>query len=111
MGVDLVRDGATPDGVDEVFVAYLRAKLAAEEDLLARNGLRVAVLRPGALIDDPATGRVQLAGSVGRGAVTRADVAAVCLGLLDRLSAGTPPAPVLELVGGEVPLAEAVAAG
>src|SRR5688500_4956121 len=41
VGVDLVADGATPAGVDEVFVAYLRAKRAAEENLLAREGLRV----------------------------------------------------------------------
>jgi nucleoside-diphosphate-sugar epimerase len=110
MGVESVRGGRTPDGVDEVFTAYLRAKLAAEEDLLAREGLRVAVLRPGALTDDPPTGHVRLAPSVGRGAVPRADVAAVCLALLDRLVAGTAPAPVLELVGGDTPVAEAVAA-
>ena len=47
VGVDLVADGATPAGVDEVFVAYLRAKRAAEENLLAREGLRVAVLAAG----------------------------------------------------------------
>src|ERR1700710_473705 len=37
MGVEGVRDGATPEGVGEVFVAYLRAKLAAEEELRARD--------------------------------------------------------------------------
>lgn len=110
MGVESVRDGATPDGVDEVFVAYLRAKLAAEEDLLQRSGLSVGVLRPGALTDDAATDRVQLAPSVSRGAVTRADVAAVSLALLDRLVEGPAPTAVLELVGGETPVAEAVAA-
>src|SRR3954471_15634524 len=51
MGVESVADGATPEGVDEVFVAYLRAKLAAEQDLLARSGLTTTVLRPGALTD------------------------------------------------------------
>ncbi|MDP9392362.1 MAG: SDR family oxidoreductase, partial [Actinomycetota bacterium] len=35
MGVEGVADGAAPDGVDEVFAAYLRAKLAAERELLA----------------------------------------------------------------------------
>ena len=109
-GVDAVRAGATPEGVDEVFVAYLRAKLAAEEDLLAREGLLVSVLRPGALTDDEPTGRVLLAPSVPRGAVPRADVAAVCAGLLDRLHTGPAPARVLELVGGERPVDEAVAA-
>ena len=62
MGVDSVRDGATPEGVDPAFVAYLRAKLAAEEDLVARQ-LTWTVLRPGRLTDDPGTGRVR-AGAV-----------------------------------------------
>src|SRR3954447_21922082 len=39
MGVESVAGGATPAGIDEVFLAYLRAKLAAERDLLARRGL------------------------------------------------------------------------
>src|SRR3954465_15607184 len=60
MGVDSVADGATPEGVDELFLAYLRAKLAAEEDLLARPRLATTVLRPGALTDDDGTGRVTL---------------------------------------------------
>src|SRR4051794_8670667 len=34
IGVDDVAGGAAPEGMDEVFVAYLRAKLAAEQDLL-----------------------------------------------------------------------------
>ncbi|NAZ83685.1 NAD(P)H-binding protein [Kineococcus sp. R8] len=106
MGVDLVRDGATPAGVDEVFVAYLRAKLAAEDDVLARDALDVSVLRPGALTDEEPTGRVELARSVGRGSVPRADVADVLVALLDRPGDGE----VLELVAGPQPVADAVAA-
>jgi len=105
MGVDAVRDGATPAGVDEGFVAYLRAKLAAEEDVLARPGLDVSVLRPGALTDDAPTGRVELARSVARGSVPRADVADVLAALLQRGGGGE----VLELVAGSQPVAEAVA--
>lgn len=105
MGVELVRDGATPAGVDEVFVAYLRAKLAAEQDLLGRD-LDLTVLRPGRLTDDPGTGRVRLAPSVPRGHVARDDVAAVVTALLDAPASGSR---VLELVGGETPVAEAVA--
>jgi nucleoside-diphosphate-sugar epimerase len=106
MGVESVRDGATPDGTDDVFLAYLRAKLAAEDDVRARS-LASTVLRPGALTDAPATGRVHLAAHVQRGRVTRADVAAVSLALLDEpLSAGL----VLELVGGDTLVHEAVAA-
>lgn len=107
MGVDSVAGGATPPGVDEVFVAYLRAKLAAEQDLLARRGLQTTVLRPGALTDDPGTGRVALARSVGRGSVPRDDVAAVLLALLDR---DAHDGAVLELIGGGTSLEEAVAA-
>ncbi|WP_432543918.1 NAD(P)-binding oxidoreductase [Kineococcus sp. SYSU DK002] len=108
IGVDSVRDGAVPDGVDEVFLAYLRAKLAAEEDLLARERLRVCVLRPAGLTDDPGTGRVRLAAAVDAGRVPRADVAAVLLALADRLVAGPAPAPVLGLCSGEEPVADAV---
>jgi nucleoside-diphosphate-sugar epimerase len=104
VGVDLVADGATPDGVDEVFVAYLRAKLAAEQDLLARSALRVTVLRPGSLTDDPGTGLVTLEPSVGRGSVPRDDVAAVLVALLDEPLDGA----VLELVSGPTPVVEAV---
>lgn len=106
MGVDLVADGATPEGIDEVFTAYLRAKLAAEQDLLVRRSLTTTVLRPGGLTDEPGTGRVTLAPSVSRGSVPRDDVAAVLLALLDR--PGDDGA-VLELVGGDTPIAEAVA--
>jgi nucleoside-diphosphate-sugar epimerase len=106
MGVDAVAGGATPAGMDEVFVAYLRAKLAAEEDLLARAGLDTSVLRPGALTDEPGTGRVTLARRVDRGSVPRDDVAAVLLALLDRPGRGA----VLELVAGATPIDEAVAA-
>jgi nucleoside-diphosphate-sugar epimerase len=105
MGVESVRDGRSPDGTDDVFVAYLRAKLAAEEDLLARSALATTVVRPGGLTDDPGTGRVTLARSVERGSIPRDDVAAVLVALLD---AGTDG--VLELVEGPTPIGEAVAA-
>lgn len=100
MGVESVRDGATPSGVDSVFLAYLRAKLAAEEDVLGRGGLDSTVLRPGSLTDEPATGRVRLEPRADRGAVPRADVAAVVVGLLDR----PPSTRVLELVSGAEPI-------
>ncbi|MDK3256266.1 SDR family oxidoreductase [Blastococcus capsensis] len=105
MGADLVADGASPEGVDEVFTAYLRAKLAAEQDLLARPGLAVTVLRPGGLTDDEGTGRVTLDRHVERGEIPRDDVAAVLLAFLDSPREGA----VVELVAGKTPVAEAVA--
>jgi len=93
-----------PPGTDEVFAAYLRAKAAAEADLTVRD-LDWTVLRPGRLTDDPGSGFVQLERRVSRGSVPRDDVAAVLLALLDEpASAGL----VLELVLGDVPVAEAV---
>ena len=106
MGTDLVAGGASPEGIDETFTAYLRAKLAAEEDLLARPGLAVTVLRPGSLTDDPGTGRVTLDRHVDRGEVPRDDVAAVLAAFLEAPRDGA----VVELVSGPTPVAEAVAA-
>jgi nucleoside-diphosphate-sugar epimerase len=106
MGVDSVADGARPEGLDDVFLAYLQAKLAAEQDLLARSALRTTVLRPGGLTDDPGTGRVTLQRSVDRGSIPRDDVAAVLLALLDTDGHGE----VLELVSGPTPVGDAVAA-
>lgn len=111
-GVESVRDGAEPDGVDETMLAYLRAKLRAEDDVLARVDLDVLVLRPGHLTDDPATGRVRLRADAVEGSVPRADVAEVLAEVVELVEAGTlPRATVLELVGGDEPVAEAVAAG
>ncbi len=57
-------DKADPDSQD-VFQVYLRAKLAADDDLRARD-LDWTVVRPGRLTDDAGTGRVQV-GALGRG--------------------------------------------
>ncbi|WP_432495525.1 NAD(P)H-binding protein [Kineococcus gypseus] len=111
-GVDAVRDGAAPPELDEVFVAYLRAKLAAEQELLARAAagrLHVTVLRPGGLTDEAPAGRVHLDASVERGSVPRADVAAVCRELLDVAATVPLGGRVLELVGGAEPVELAVA--
>lgn len=102
IGLDRADDPAT----EEVFAAYLRAKAAADDDLMAR-GLEWTVLRPGRLTDDPGTGTVRLGTTVPRGAaITRDDVAAVVAGLLDRPSTA---GKVLELVGGDVPVDRALA--
>jgi uncharacterized protein YbjT (DUF2867 family) len=94
-----------PPGTDEVFAAYLRAKTAAEEYLRGRD-LDWTILRPGGLTNEPGTGRVRLAADVGRGRISRDDVAAVLVALLDTpATAGL----TLGLLGGDTPVAEAVA--
>ncbi|MGI5520821.1 NAD(P)-binding oxidoreductase [Micromonospora sp. CA-259024] len=100
MGVD----NPPAAGTDDVWAAYLRAKLAAEDDLRGRD-LAWTVLRPGRLTDDPPTGRVTLTRHAGRGAISRADVAHVLVALLDEpRTTGT----TLELVGGPTPVADAI---
>ncbi|NED95119.1 SDR family oxidoreductase [Phytoactinopolyspora alkaliphila] len=93
-----------PPGTDEVFAAYLKAKSASEDDLRARD-LDWTVLRPGRLTNEPGTGRVTLDESVDRGEISRDDVAAVVLKLLDEPRTALLN---LELAGGEVPIDEAV---
>ncbi|MDP9459381.1 MAG: NAD(P)H-binding protein [Actinomycetota bacterium] len=102
MGVEtLGGDGPLPGGLDEL---YLRAKRAAEEGVRARPVVDLTVLRPGRLTDEPGTGRVTLARSAPFGSVSRDDVAAVLLALLD----SPVPGVTLEVVAGETPVAEAV---
>jgi nucleoside-diphosphate-sugar epimerase len=94
-------------GTDEVWAAYVKAKGEAEDDLRARD-LDWLILRPGRLTDDPGTGLVTLAEpDVGRGEVTRDDVAAVLAALL---AAPRVRRRILDLVGGDTPIEEAVAA-
>lgn len=65
---------------DDVFAVYLRAKLAADDDLRSRD-LDWTVVRPGRLTDEPGSGRVQV-GTLAPGAVPRADVAVVLAAVL-----------------------------
>lgn len=97
-------DREPPEGTDPVFAAYLRAKGAADADVRARAGLDWTILRPGRLTNDLGTGQVNLAEKTGRGDVTRDDVAAVLVALLDEPgTAGR----TLELIDGDVPANEA----
>lgn len=107
MGTDRVAGGARPPGMDDVFVAYLRAKAAAEDDLRRREGLRWTIIRPGGLTDDPGSGLVSLAPSLEFAAVPRDDVAAVVAALL---ADDTTARMTLELTAGTTPVADAVAA-
>jgi uncharacterized protein YbjT (DUF2867 family) len=69
--------GADPDAQgDDVFAVYLRAKGQADAELMA-SGLAYTIVRPGPLTDESGTGLVELGEGVGRGEITRDDVAAV----------------------------------
>ena len=96
---------ATAD--DPVFEAYLRAKGAADESVRARTDLYSTIVRPGLLTDDPGTGGVTIADSTGRGSVPREDVAAVLVAVLDEPRTG---GMTFEIISGETPIEEAIAA-
>jgi uncharacterized protein YbjT (DUF2867 family) len=99
MGTEL----ADPES-DDVFQVYLRAKQAADDDLRARD-LDWTVVRPGRLTDDVPTGHVRV-GRLEPGSVPRGDVAHVLAELVEGHHAiGT----TFDLLGGDVPIAEAVA--
>ncbi len=92
--------------VDETFRIYLKAKAAAEDDLRARD-LDWTILRPGGLLDDPGTGLVRLSvPPLPRGQISRQDVAAVLVGLLDD---DNTIGLTLELTRGETPTEIAIA--
>jgi uncharacterized protein YbjT (DUF2867 family) len=91
---------------DSIWGAYLRAKRDAEQGVRDRTDLDATILRPGRLVDGPATGRVTLAEDpVGHEEVTREDVAATLVALLD--APGT-AGRTLELINGTVPLTTAI---
>jgi uncharacterized protein YbjT (DUF2867 family) len=90
---------------EDTFSVYLRAKGRADAELEA-SGLEHTIVRPGRLTDDPGTGRVRIGHGVGRGEISRDDVAAVLAAVLhEPATIGT----TLEVVSGDVPVEEAVA--
>jgi uncharacterized protein YbjT (DUF2867 family) len=101
--------GADPQATadDEVFQVYLRAKGVADEAIRSRTALKWTIVRPGALTNDEATGRVRIAESTGRGSIPRADVAAVLVACLDEPGTARRS---FDVISGDTPIAEAVAA-
>ena len=94
-----------PEG-DDVFAVYLRAKARADAEVRAA-GLDHTIVRPGSLSDDNGTGNVRIERHVPRGEITRDDVAGVLAEVLHE--PGTARR-TFELIGGETPVREAVAA-
>ena len=100
MGADA---GAPDDAGDPVFVAYLRAKGAADDNVRARKTLDSTIVRPGLLTNGPGTGRVMIAGQTGRGSIPREDVAAVLLAVLDTPETG---GQTFEVISGDTPITD-----
>ena len=99
-------DRPVPDDAPEVWKAYVAAKRDADASLRSSD-LAWTIIRPGRLTDGAPTGQVALGPEVPREEVTRADVAAVLAEIVDT-DAGV--GVQVNLVGGEMPVAAAVAA-
>lgn len=93
-----------PPAGDEVFSVYLRAKAEADAAVRASD-LNWTIIRPGALTDDPGSGRVRIDSAPFRGRVPRDDVAAVLDALLRRDDAGQR---ILYVNGGDDPIEQAL---
>ena len=72
------RPEESPDALRD----YLEAKQAADEHL-QESDLTYTIVRPGALTDEPATGRIEAARRVERGEIARADVARTLVAALE----------------------------
>ena len=95
------------DESDDVFQIYLKAKAEADDDLKARAELEYTIVRPGTLTNEPGTGSVTVGQRLESGQVSRDDVALVLRELLENRSAIRMQ---FDLVGGNTPVEEAVAA-
>jgi uncharacterized protein YbjT (DUF2867 family) len=94
-----------PPAGSEGMAPYLQAKAAADE-AVASSGLDFTIVRPGGLTNDPGTGRVEAAASLGRrGSISRDDVAATLVAVLDE------PGTVgksFEILSGDAEIADAL---
>lgn len=93
-----------PPDDDQVFSVYLRAKAEADAAVKASDR-EWTIVRPGALTDDPGTGRLRIDVEPFRGAVPRDDVADLLVAVLRDPRASHR---VLYVNGGEEPLAQAL---
>ncbi len=95
-----------PPAGSEGMAPYLQAKAEADA-ALERSGLDFTIFRPGGLTDDPGTGLVEVAATLGRrGSISRDDVAATLLAALEepRTIGKT-----FDLLSGDTPISEALA--
>ena len=98
-------DADDPESGPEGMRPYLRAKGQADETL-RESGLAYTIVRPGRLTDDPATGHVDAALSLGRrGEIAREDTARV---LVATLTARNTHGKTFEVLAGNTPINEAI---
>lgn len=93
-----------PDDSPDALYDYLIAKQEAD-DRLQSGELTYTIIRPGALIDDPATGEIRAAKTLDRGEITRADVAQTLVTVLDIESTH---GKTFEILAGDEPIESAL---
>ncbi|KAM0746188.1 NAD(P)-binding protein [Meredithblackwellia eburnea MCA 4105] len=90
--------------VHEAIGTYYQWKLEADRNLHTRTSFQWTILRPGHLLDDAGTGKVEI-GRTGLGSIPREDVAAVLLALVDEPGAS---GLALDLIQGSKSVKDAV---
>ncbi|WP_027281702.1 NAD(P)H-binding protein [Roseomonas gilardii] len=98
---DALRDGDR----NEKFENYIRVKKLADAHLVA-SGLDYVIVRPGTLSDDVGTGHVHTDLAIPYGEVSRDDVAATLLGIIERPEISRT---IIELTSGDTAVADALA--
>jgi uncharacterized protein YbjT (DUF2867 family) len=96
---------ADPESGSEAMQPYLFAKARADQ-ALQESGLDYTIVRPGSLTNDPGTGRVEIAPSLGkRGEIPREDVASTIVATLERQNTF---GKTFEVLSGDTPIEEAL---
>jgi uncharacterized protein YbjT (DUF2867 family) len=93
-----------PERASEAMRPYIQAKAEADERLAASD-LDYTIVRPGRLTDTPGTGRIRAGLDIGGGEVTRDDVAATLLAVLE---SDNTIGKTFDLLAGDTPIDEAV---
>ncbi|GAB2449386.1 uncharacterized protein YbjT (DUF2867 family) [Conyzicola lurida] len=103
--VSAIGAGNKPTGDLGSMKPYYEAKHDADV-AVTKSSLEYTIVRPGGLLDEPATGLVTVGETVERGDIPRADVAATVVAALDDpRTIGT----AFEIVSGDTPITTAVA--
>lgn len=96
---------ADPESGSEAMQPYLFAKARADQTL-QESGLDYTIVRPGSLTDEPGTGTVEAASSLGRrGEIPREDVAHAIVATLERENTF---GETFEILSGDTPIEEAL---
>ena len=95
-----------PAGAPPAMRPYQEAKAEADARL-QRSGLAWTIVRPGGLANDPGSGRIRAGQDIGTGTIPRDDVAATLAAVL---AAPNTIGVTFDVIAGDVPIADAVAA-